>query len=387
MRPLLTISLVFAIGCFATTMQLVAQSPRRGSGPVRGGANAGDPAGRTPGKSIDRKTPNTSITAELVTGSSGNGLKARQWAEIFSKLDVVVTVRSGRSDDKLGVSERKSGGSLRVVSIVGAIDSQGRLIFPDQIFTENDSDKLAKWIDELRTYGAQGDPHGRPVWGLTKEQFGVIYAALKRPLTSEPKDMELTKAVTLFELPKDQPLKFSPEAARLVKAQGERTIVSQPLQGISQGTALAALLAEHGLGFRPRRLPDGAIELTIAPLAEKGDVWPVGWPREQGLPETAPALFEFKTIDLADEPLNEVLEAVAPAIKLPILLDLAALAAKDIDLSQVVITHPRKRTTWTQALTTFTFKAKAKFEVLVDESGKPFLWVTPLATPPRAHKE
>lgn len=387
MRPLLTVSLAFAIGCLATTVQLMAQSPRRGTGSGRGVTTFGDPPGRKPANPSDKKTPNTTITAELVTGSSGNGLKARQWAEIFSKLDVVVTVRSGRSDDKLGVSERKAGGSLRVISIVGAIDSQGRLILPDQIFTENDSDKLTHWIDDLRTYGAQGDPHGRPVWGLTKEQFGVIYAALKRPLTSEPKDMELTKAVALFELPKDQPLKFSPEAARLLKAQGERTVGSQQLQGISQGTALAVLLAEHGLGFRPRRLPDGAIELTVVPLGEKGDVWPVGWPRERELPETAPALFEFKTIDLADEPLDEVLEAVAPAIKLPILVDLAGLAAKEITLSQVLITHPRKRTTWTQALTTFTFKAKAKFEVLIDEAGKPFLWVTPLSTPPRGQKE
>jgi hypothetical protein len=61
--------------------------------------------------------------------------------------------------------------------------------------------------------------------------------------------------------------------------------------------------------------------------------------------------------------------------------------AKGIDLAQVKISHPRKRTTWITALNTFTFKAKCKFEVLIDEAGKPFVWVTPLATPARKEKE
>jgi hypothetical protein len=383
MHRFLTVSLAMGISLHCAA-RLVAQSPRSGTAAARRGASGGDPAGRPAPRPGEKTAPNTSVVAELVTGSAGNGLKAREWAEALSKLDVIVTVRSGRSDDKLGISERKSGGSLRVVTIVGAIDSRGRLIFPDQVFTETDSDKLATWISELRTYGAQGDPHGRPVWGLTKEQFGVIYAALKRPLASEPRELELKKAVALIELPKAYSLRYSPEAARLIQSRGENSTVNQSLSGLSQGTALAAMLAGQGLGFRPRRLPDGEIELTVIPLEEKAEVWPVGWPREQGLPETAPALLEFKTIDLADEPLSDILEAVATVIKFPILIDQAGLAAKDIDLSQVLITHPRKRTTWTQALTAFTFKARAKFEVLVDEAGKPFLWVTPLSTPPRS---
>src|SRR5579863_5700015 len=146
------------------------------------------------GEAGNKKTPVTSITVELLA-TTGVGAKARQWADILSKLDVVVTVRNGRSDDKVGVTERKTGGSLRTVSVVGSLDSSGRLIFPDQIFTEDDAGKLAAWINELRQYGAQGDPNGRPVWGLTKEQFGVIHTALKKLLTRETKDVEITKAV------------------------------------------------------------------------------------------------------------------------------------------------------------------------------------------------
>lgn len=334
-----------------------------------------------------KKPPVTTITVELLTGSSGVGLKARQWAEILGKLDVIVTVRNGRSDDKVGVTERKAGATLRTVTVVGALDSAGRLIFPDQVFTEDDADKLAKWINELRVYGAQGDPNGRPVWGLTKEQFGVIHTALKKPLAAETKDVEITKAVGLFDLPRDHPVRFSSEAIGRLKEKGGQLKVSQSVQGVSQGTALAVLLAEQGLGFRPRRLPDGGIELTVFPLDETSKFWPVGWPREGNVPDTCPALFQFKNIELDDKPLDEVLEAVAGVLEIPILIDRQGLVAKGVDLAQVKITFPRKRTTWTEALKSFTYKAKSKMEVLVDEAGRPFLWITPIDKPARQQKE
>lgn len=282
---------------------------RPGAGSPRAGTTVFPQESRR-GDASKKKPPVTSITVELLA-TTGVGAKARHWADILSKLDVVVTVRNGRSDDKVGVTERKTGGALRTVNVVGALDSSGRLIFPDQIFTEDDAGKLATWINELRQYGAQGDPNGRPVWGLTKEQFGVIHTALKKTLTAETKDVEITKAVGLFDLPQDHPIRFSPEAVARLKERGGRLLVSQSVQGVSQGTALAVLLAEQGLGFRPRRLPDGSIELTVYPLDETGKFWPVGWPREHNVPETCPELFQFKNVELDDEPLDEVLEAVA----------------------------------------------------------------------------
>ena len=358
---------------------------KRGTAPSRRGATA-FPEETRPRDAGKTKQSVTTVTVELLTGNAGVGLKARQWAEILGKLDVVVTVRNGRSDEKLGVTERKVGGTLRSVLVVGALDSAGRLIFPDQVFTEDDAEKLAVWINELRLYGAQGDPTGRPVWGLTKEQFGVIHAALKKPLSADTKDVEITKAVGLFELPQEHPVRFSPEAVGRLKERGGQVRVSQSLQGISQGTALAVLLAEQGLGFRPRRLPDGKIELTVYPLEEKSNVWPVGWPRESNVPDTCPELFQFKTVELDDKPLDEVLEAVAGVIKIPILIDRQGLDAKGVDVSQVKITYPRKRTTWSEALRSFTFKAKSKLEVLIDEAGKPFIWITPIDAPTRPQK-
>src|SRR5262245_19884663 len=132
-------------------------------------------------KTEKKKIPNTMINMELLTVGDGVAIKARQWAEILSKMDLTLTVRAGRPTEKIEITEKKSGGTLRTVMIRGMLDSKGQLFFPDQIFTESETGKLATWLDELRTYGAQGNPEGRPAWGLTKEQFGAIHSALKKP--------------------------------------------------------------------------------------------------------------------------------------------------------------------------------------------------------------
>ncbi|MBI3865604.1 MAG: hypothetical protein HY290_27340 [Planctomycetia bacterium] len=391
MRTISTLAVLFAMvvaapGAFAQTSGAKSKGKSLKDGittygdpPIKGGAKSSP-------TSTGKKPPVTSITVELLTGNDGLGLKARNWVDILGKLDVVVTVRNGRADDKLGVTEDKGKGVLRTVRVVGALDSKGRLVFPDQTFTEDETAKLAAWLKELRVYGAQGDPGSQPVWGLTKEQFGVIHTALKRPLDAETKDVPVASLLPKFDVPKQHPIALTTSAVQRLKERGERARVSQSLTGISQGTALAVLLAEQGLGFRPRRLPDGMIELTVAPLDEAKNAWPVGWPRVKEIPELAPTLFQFKTIDLDEEPLDRILEAVAGQIKLPILIDRAGLEAKDVDLAEVKITYPFKKTTWITALKEFTFKAKAKVEVLIDEAGVPFLWITPLDAPSREQK-
>lgn len=365
---------------------------RMASGQLRapqGGSGKETPAGKvaaTPQRGnggAARKRVTTLIAVELVTGDEGAGLKAQRWSQTFEKLDATFTVRRSTPKDKLGVTERKTGESLRQVMVVGRLEPSGRIVFGERAFGENDVAKLGAWFDELREFGAQGAPEGRPAWGLSRAQFEAVHGALARPLTADPRDGELVDALKLFEWPADLPIRLTEGAAARLKEQ-EETRVGQSLGGISQGTALAVMLSEHGLGFFPKRLPDGSVQLTIDLLADLREPWPAGWPLQQPGPNVAPRMFAFTQIDLEAIELDAVLQTAEDFIGMPILVDRGGLAAKEIDLSQIKVSHPLKRTTWGLALRNLMAPAKTKYELLADEAGHPFLWVSPVTTPRRS---
>src|SRR5205814_7728182 len=104
MRSILKIIVIIVVGLTAA-QSLRAQSPR-----ARGKLDR-KAVETKPGK----KAPNTMINMELLTIGDGVGLKAREWQEILSKMDVTLTIRNGRSSEKPEVTERKAGGTLRTV--------------------------------------------------------------------------------------------------------------------------------------------------------------------------------------------------------------------------------------------------------------------------------
>jgi hypothetical protein len=323
---------------------------------------------------------------ELLTGDEGTGARAQRWVPVFEKLGITLAIRRQTTEDKVGVTEEKTTETVRHVKVVGKLDTRGRLIFDDRIYTEADSEKLGQWFKELREFGHQGTPEKQPLWGLTKQQFGTIHVALCQPLAEDPKDRSLAEIIQSVRLPESLPLRVNDSAAKRIRELGDAR-GGQSVGELSQGTALAAILLEHGLGYRPRRLPSGEIELSIVVAAEEKGIWPVGWVGDKPAAALAPKLFSFTQVELEDIELDAVLEAASGVIGVPILTDRAALAKKEIDFASMKISHPAKRTTWGLALKALLGQAKTKSELLIDETGRPFLWITPLDTPRRARPD
>lgn len=323
------------------------------------------------------RTPKTDVTVELLTGEEGVGLSAHRWHEVFERLQVTLTVRRGVAGDQLDVSEQGgAGGAARKVRVVGKLEKSGRLVFPDRAFTEAQAGQLARWLRDLQEFGAQGSPSGQPAWGLTKGQFGSLFTALSHPHSADVTGKNVEEALKEMGLPAEYKLRYLPGASRVIAGGG--TPLRQSATGIALGSALAIVLSEQGLGFRPRRQPDGTIELQVATPAEANDLWPVGWPLQASNPKTAPKYFALTKIDLNDVTLAEVLTAAPDYMGMPIAIDYRGLDAKKIDFSQIKVKHPMRQTTWSLALKELTFKGKAQPNLVIDESGTPFVWVTPL---------
>ncbi|MCY2962129.1 MAG: hypothetical protein NT069_00505, partial [Planctomycetota bacterium] len=269
------------------------------------------------------------------------------------------------------------------VAVVGRLDNRGRIVFPDRAFAPGEVKRLAEWLDELKSYGAQGSPEGQRVWGLAKDQFGSVFESLMPRVEFETMDAPLGEILDHFKFSPKHPLKFTVGANNRLGETGRSEICTQSLRGIAQGTALSLILAERGLGMKPRRNPDGSIDLAIYDLQEAKNVWPVGWYQGNTPGKTAPSLFVFKEIHFDDVDVDSVLSASAEVTGVPVLIDRTNLKSKEIEFADIPVDFPLKKTTWAQAYDRILGKAGCKYELLNDESGRPFVWVTTLQTPSR----
>lgn len=327
------------------------------------------------------KISRTELQFELLTAGRGNtALAAQEWGRIFQGLGVPLRIRPAILDDKPEIDEQRLG-TIRRVVVIGVLTSDSRIAFPGgHRFSQAETAQLAEWIRELKTYGAQGAPEGKPAFGLNETQFSEVYAALSQPVANEVRDLELEAAMAKLELPKKYPLRFTTTAEDQLRNGPDRFPVRETLKGFSKGTALAALLNEYGLGFRPLRTPSGSIEIVVHSFAETDDRWPVGWPPDPEKPrlQIAPNLFKIVPVELEEVPLQDVLDAVSKAADIPILIDYHRLETKGVDLRKLKVSYPARKTMWSLLLKSVTTPNLLTRELLVDEAGRGFVWVTTL---------
>lgn len=320
----------------------------------------------------------TLVEFEILMPKIGNPLLAQQWGPVFEQIGVGVRFRERILDDKPSVEER-SRGTYRMVTVVGEMDRDGTLHFPNRSFRRDQSQRLAEWVRELQTYGAQGSPDGQPLWGLSQRQFDALFAALGRPVTADVQGLGLREAIQNLGLPNEYPFRLHRSAEDLLSSSAADHAVRNDVTGLSCGTSLAIVLADFGLGFRPLRTPAGSIELVAEPLQGLSHPWPVGWPVDPKRPrnETAPALFAKVEAGFNEVPLADVLAAIANASQTPVILDYEACARHKVDPTTVNVSYPQKQTAWILILRTVTAQARLTREIMLDEAGNAFVHVFP----------
>lgn len=347
----------------------------------------GRPTGK-PQSSLDeftnRLTPEfrTELVIELLLEDRSGAVAAQQWGRIFQDLGEAVRIRSPLQSDQPEIREQKLG-RLRRVFLVGVLDRSGNLVFPQHKFSRSDVKKLAEWIRELKTFGAQGNPEGKPAFGLNETEFTGVFTALSTIVDQDTQDVSLDVAIARLGLPGKYPVRMTSSAVDWIKQKHPDKKTSPNLQGISQGTAFAILLNGYGLGFRPLRTPQGSIELAVSPLTETTDRWQVGWsPEELDLkpPQVAPNLYKIVPVELEEVPLADVLRGIAVAAEIPVFVDEYALQTRQIDIDTLIVNYPRRKTMWSMLLRGITNPHFLARRVLVDENNRGFVWITTIQT-------
>lgn len=317
----------------------------------------------------------TIVEMKLVTGTDGGGLHAQQWSKQLEPLEISVQIARATLNDKPEVRERTVG-TIRYVTAVGTLDRAGKVSFPGRTFDAGDGVKMKEWVNELKTYGAQGTPDGQPMWGLSKEQFNRVYDSLVKPVEVETSGQRLSDAVARLPIPAQYPVRFSPAATALMTQAGAKTQVRQDVRGFSSATALAIMLNDCGLGYRPNRTPAGGLELLVEPIGQRQDLWPIGWPLQKPRIKAAPKLFAMTPIELKDVQLTDLLVTVAELTETPVMIDYHEIEQKKIDLSQLTVSQKRTETSWSVALKNMVIPKRLSREIWQDEAGRPFVWIT-----------
>jgi hypothetical protein len=320
---------------------------------------------------------NTVVEIDIVS-EDGGGLRAQEWRSTLESLDISVAIRRGRGDDEPETKE-KIIGTLRKVTAIGRLDGIGRLVFADRAFEPGERAKLKAWVNDLKLYGAQGSPAGQPLWGLTEEQFSAIFDGVTQISNDDLRDKPLEDAVPLLPLPSQFPVQWSDAARKRLADADRKVVVRQDTSGFSTATALAIMLRDAGLGFRPERTPSGKLQLLIDVVAADSEqFWPVGWPLKRSRQTSAPKLFELKQMFLNDRTVADVLDMAREETGVPIVFDYSDVDALGRHWASLEVLYPPRQATWHTVLRDVLNKGKLTFDLWQDEAGRPFLYVTSL---------
>ena len=313
------------------------------------------------------------VQLELVTAKGFPITGAHQWMEALAGLGFSgVRIRSARPADQPQI-EATGTDAARIYRVMGVLDARNTLRLPGGSFSIRDQRRLSQWLAKIKAGGEEGLTAKPAAFGLSNQQLVDLHGALAARVTLATTDQSAVDVVSAIRQRLDLPIATDPSVvARLEGANP----VSEQMQGLSSGTALAAVLRPLGLIHVPRVQTGGEFQLVVTDVRNSAESWPVGWPPEKQDRELVPKLFEFLDVEIREEPVDSAVRAICQRLKLPVLYDHNSMARFQIDPSQTRVSIPAGRSYYKRILDRVLAQARLKAEIRVDEADQPFAWIT-----------
>ena len=316
------------------------------------------------------------VDVVLLTESSGVGTQVQQWYRLFTDLKVdSLQIRGPQGNEKievvnLGTAQNPS------YRIIGQLTSRNEIVMPNGRYKLSDRARLGDWLSSLRSGAAAKAAAGPPPpFGVPPELLAAVRREFAAPIDFETKDQPLKSVLAEVAKKLKTPLVIDPSAAAGVASS---EVLHDDLRNLATGAGLAAALRPAGLVFVPRLNSRKQVELAVTAASQQGAAfWPIGWAPTAERPENqiVPEMHEVRDIELDEVPVMELIAAVAERLKTPVLIDHNGLARQGIDPSKARVSMPPGRSTYALVLGRMLAKAKLKYEVRIDDAGKPFLWI------------
>lgn len=361
---------ISGVGCAAVLASaFLLTSPQSARAQTGGGAATLRPAVKV------TQTRRTLTLEILIQSQPAYRVKAQEWGRILQELGYAPRFREAVQGEKIRIEEQLQDGRDSVL-VVGGMTPGGALKFSGRNFTVSERAELGKYLAELKEHGAGGMPAGNPRWGLTETQFQEFVKLMNSPVENPVELSTAGGTVRSLGLPAEVSVVFS-ESAFAVSLQTRPDFVPESLEltGISRGTALAIVLAQYGLGFRPVLNTAGGYAIEIEPGNESSNLWPVGWKSQESTADVLPAWLKSIPFDVEDADVSSLVQAVAEKLAIPQYTGANALATEKLDINDITYSRTGRLSPFGM-LRSLSDKFGLGFDVRADENGKLFLWTT-----------
>jgi hypothetical protein len=312
------------------------------------------------------------VSLELITESGFPAEGQPRWLESLKTLGFTsVRIRSARADEEPLITNRGTDENPRY-AVIGVLTKDNQLHLPGLTVRPGQRQSLADWLARLREGGEDAITGVAGAFGLTAKQFVVLHDAVKSAIAFETKGKLVRDVVQQIMDSAPVAVEIDPTAEPVI-AGNER--VSDDLQGLSRGTALAAVVRPRGLVVIVTGQGKRVAGLRITKPTGDEEAWPVGIAPTTPPDKLAPALFKFINVEINERPLSEAITALQERIQIPVLFDHNALAKHEVDI-RAKVNFPPKKTFYKKIVDDLLFQAMLRSELRVDDADKPFLWIT-----------
>lgn len=302
------------------------------------------------------------------------------WGAALQKVGRSAKFRAGQPGELTRVEATKFGNRQGVL-VVGILKRDGSIFLQGQKYLITQTARLGAVFDKLERFGAAGPPRENPSWGLDAEQLKSVLKLLAARVDGPVDFRNPVAAIASLSLPKDFTVRFTE------KADGHRSLppaqmgdIQPNCRGISKGSALAIVLSQFGLGFRPMSNPAGGYVIEVDVGNEADNMFPIGWMNTQPIFTVLPAIGKTLPVNLKKgESLHQIIALLAGKLAVPHFYSAHELLSEGKDVSRM--TYGRKPDKLSverlmNILSRANGIAVGTSGLRTDEFGTVFLWIT-----------
>ena len=207
-----------------------------------------------------RASMEPSVEFELLTESRFPGPGSQRWLEALRSIGVTgIRIRPGNAGEKADISNRGTDRSPRY-HVKGIVSQRNLLHVPGGTFRPTEGAKLKAWISKLRADGIEGLTAPKVAFGLTSKQLVHVHEQLSAKVTFSTKGRPASEVSGKIIRSIRIPIVANDTTKRVLAGQD---VVEDELQGMTFGSALAAVLRPLGLVMAPRRPAGQEVFLLI----------------------------------------------------------------------------------------------------------------------------